>query len=1050
MKYIKPILGYSFLLFMALSLHSKVHAATALTSFTTGGHTVYHLQPATVMGKQRAIVCATFDGTVMCYTPTGTLLWSKKVNNYFPYDLAVADVNGDGLDETFVATANGTVDAYGADGTPLWSFTTTSGLPLYKVCPTKTASGSAVILTGGVEKILYSISATGTQLKTYKTLYAIREIKKGNIFGDGKDCAAIALQSYSLQGKLFIGYIDPETLTPRLAPKQLQVEAQDRIMSMVVYDMNKDGKEDVIMSGDPAANGLIFAYDYTGTQIYYLPANTLFPSHSYRMILLNYVKPANSTNDGFLFGLFGNDIFIYNHSGSYSSVLKCKYDFTNACYDPQSNTYYLGSSMSGGDGVYAFNLNVSTWKTEFQAFTPIGVLKSVVDNMATLNTQIAKFVKPAYQKAPAQVTIVNKNPPAAKYSNIIKGTMYRWTESCVAGTSLWNNVTDSRYYPYTNTAAEIVAFAKQKETAGEDFVLWVWHGEALYMAPSTLEEILKVAPKHFQGFIAAELEQTTANMKNVVTQILPTLADQCLAANKKIYFRNKNIFWNGVCYLDFWRNVLFNPKYKSVFVMSMEETSDRMQEMSLAATVGLWKSNTFDSWSCRVVTDNANFFRFHEWDAQQVLSHHLRQMVLRASLGADSYLVDINMPEYNAVAPQLFPFYDMVAKGVVAIPKKEELLSVSELCLGIKSPPNSNYITHGVNSHQFDYVAASSSTPMVFDKLDGYWGGSTIPDYDFSNYGHGSERRLLNFLPKYPYGLVAIVPDTINTISSNTFKDKVSTDGQSFYDESGVKTAPAAYKSVMLDKLAAAAAKLPVLVKGDASWSVVRLDSSHVRITLVDPGYTDPADRDVEVVLQQFYGAKCTDILSGENLDIINNKIQVHIPTGIFRIIDVEYTNFLQASSLILNKLTTSIKVGQSELLTATVTPLKSTVFWNSSDTTIAKVDNNGKITGLKVGTAEITASGLNGSLSTSCMATISEAYDDSFPFKVFNVSREINLILDGKSEVDIFLYSMQGNRDKSIKSSAIVNKFNVPYEGIYLLHVIENGKSYTKKICIK
>lgn len=72
-----------------------------------------------------------------------------------------------------------------------------------------------------------------------------------------------------------------------------------------------------------------------------------------------------------------------------------------------------------------------------------------------------------------------------------------------------------------------------------------------------------------------------------------------------------------------------------------------------------------------------------------------------------------------------------------------------------------------------------------------------------------------------------------------------------------------------------------------------------------------------------------------------------------------------------LNKTSTVIVVGGSELLTATVLPENAddkTVTWESSDTGIATVDN-GKVTGVAIGEAVITASA--GNLQAQCTVTV-------------------------------------------------------------------------------
>ncbi len=72
----------------------------------------------------------------------------------------------------------------------------------------------------------------------------------------------------------------------------------------------------------------------------------------------------------------------------------------------------------------------------------------------------------------------------------------------------------------------------------------------------------------------------------------------------------------------------------------------------------------------------------------------------------------------------------------------------------------------------------------------------------------------------------------------------------------------------------------------------------------------------------------------------------------------------------------TSIKVYEtkSKTLKATVSPedaSNKSVTWKSSDTKIAKVDSNGKVTGVKAGTAYITATTANGKYSVKCKVTV-------------------------------------------------------------------------------
>jgi len=75
-----------------------------------------------------------------------------------------------------------------------------------------------------------------------------------------------------------------------------------------------------------------------------------------------------------------------------------------------------------------------------------------------------------------------------------------------------------------------------------------------------------------------------------------------------------------------------------------------------------------------------------------------------------------------------------------------------------------------------------------------------------------------------------------------------------------------------------------------------------------------------------------------------------------------------------LNKSSLSLVVGGSESLTATVAPSNATnkaVSWKSSDAAVATVDNSGKVTAVKAGSATITVTTSDGSKTATCSVTV-------------------------------------------------------------------------------
>lgn len=907
---------------MAAGLVSTKHVANCsnlpgVAGFTTGGHTVYQLHPAKVDDNHHPVVIgAAYDGTVLCYTSNGQRLWEAQTGGSFPFDLCVADIDSDGLDEALVASSDGCVYAIDHNGNSLWSFCKTA--PLFQVSAARLGNGKHVILAGGVERVLYALSPEGMLLSQLSTPYCIRHVRAGDIRGEGRDYAAIALARRGLNGPLGLMLLDPSNLHVLWTKVPLDISSQAnsgrRFFSMALVDVDNDGKQDIVLSGSWGQHGTIFAYNHEGSAIW-TKNDARIPNVPYRMNLLSNVR---LPDEDLVFGLFGNILIIYGRDGSCQDVLTGRYAYANGAYDPTSHTYWLGSSVSGGDGIHVLHLDRPNWKKSFAKIGPVGKLARIERNLKVLKEQIAHFRRPAYQAEPRTTDVLlldeyNVLPPQelrprnAQYHNVrFVSEMTRLglkpegvsvpnsgavmvCQKIENPNDFWCRVTDSPRQRYDLSADQIVSFVRDWEARGIDFVLGAGHNDSVYMPLSTFERVLQAGPKHFWGFEFSELVETSKRMHQIAEQVVLPVAEMCRKYGKKITFRNKDIFWNGTCYLPFWRRILLDPKYRDVFIPDMEETNCRTQELSLAGRLGLWMAGVFDRWGCRAETDNACFDRMWEWGAQQVLSHLLRHLVSRASFGASVFFNSIHQGPFSvALVQQLFPFYDMLEKGIIYVPQPDELLSVSDVCLGMRTPPSEVYLRHGMDLATYDYPP-KRQLPMVFDRLDWYWGAAPLLSDDFSYYSYSVRRRMTNFLPPAPHGMVAIVPDEMDIRTRGRFRTKISTDGESFYDEHGLRRPPGEYQSEVQKALHTAGSRLPLVVRGRVHWSAARLDPTHVRVTLVDPGYLDPDDRDAKIVFQHLDPVTCTDILSGVNLPIARRTVEVRVPAGTWRIMDIEH-----------------------------------------------------------------------------------------------------------------------------------------------------------------
>jgi uncharacterized protein YjdB len=83
--------------------------------------------------------------------------------------------------------------------------------------------------------------------------------------------------------------------------------------------------------------------------------------------------------------------------------------------------------------------------------------------------------------------------------------------------------------------------------------------------------------------------------------------------------------------------------------------------------------------------------------------------------------------------------------------------------------------------------------------------------------------------------------------------------------------------------------------------------------------------------------------------------------------------NVANPTTVSLNKTSDSINVGETDTLSAAVNPSSVGVTWSSSDSSIATVDANGKITGIKAGQATITVTTADGKTAT-CVVTVTDS----------------------------------------------------------------------------
>jgi len=367
-----------------------------------------------------------------------------------------------------------------------------------------------------------------------------------------------------------------------------------------------------------------------------------------------------------------------------------------------------------------------------------------------------------------------------------------------------------------------------------------------------------------------------------------------------VYRLTKHTFWQANVYLPAWRR-LQSGEFADVFVPSMEETTDKSMELSLAARAGIWASGAVDSWGSRCARDNPSFNRLRQHSHQMLPNHFLRMMVYHISTGArylDNFSVD---QDYMCL------LWELIAQGALYVPKRAEIVSFSPVHLSM-AKPDERYLDEGSNVKWVTFYDQKSeaNNPMVFSRLNGTWPGAPVTEWDFSRYAAGVKERRLNFLPPYENGLVLITPVQNGTLAANNpprgamrnhlhpmYKDILKeyiTDGRHYCSTDGKQTyaADEYYRTIEAD-IRHRARLLPLTVSGDVAWVAAQTSPTHLRLTLVDSGYLNPNARTATVRFHAVTPAGVTDLLDRTVFDLTNpSAVSIPVPCGLFRFIDIE------------------------------------------------------------------------------------------------------------------------------------------------------------------
>ncbi len=119
---------------------------------------------------------------------------------------------------------------------------------------------------------------------------------------------------------------------------------------------------------------------------------------------------------------------------------------------------------------------------------------------------------------------------------------------------------------------------------------------------------------------------------------------------------------------------------------------------------------------------------------------------------------------------------------------------------------------------------------------------------------------------------------------------------------------------------------------------------------------------------------KVTAVKEGTAIITVTTEDGDKTAACIVTVIAYQEPDLVHVTGVSLNKNKLQLKEGTTEILNATITPANAddkSVIWSSSDSTVATINANGKITAVKVGTCVITVKTVDGDKTATCTVTV-------------------------------------------------------------------------------
>ncbi len=861
------------------------------------------------------LLCGLYQERLVCVdVSTGAVRWEKPLPG-FPFAITAADVTGDGRAEVFVACADGSVLAFGPDGAAQWSFRPNAAAKHGVAVLPAQGDAPAWVVAAGMDRVLHAVDASTGRLAAQLDLrFAVNHLAIAALRRD-EGPVVLALGNYESQYSVLRrtgGGL--QAVEARKFPMHDDIahgisNRRLRVYSLDPFDLDRNGQQEIVFGCGYTQGAKVLVHDGAGKPRWMSEAWTgpqtagLERRDFYNMTFVRGYRPRDGAPR--IVAVTGGNVRVFEAGGRQVGEANARIGFTDAVVD--GATLFLGSSPNGDNQVYRIDL-AGDWVRDANALERRGLAREMGETLAAVLRQ-AQALPPAPDERPPSTIYLGRTTPKAGETPIhgYFRREYPYPQlRLVAGNTFSGMVRGPHENVLLDPAGQVkgprkdgfprehfVGLARQIEASGIDQVYYISHGCEPRVTVDTLVAMLEAAPRHLYGFVTHE-DENPERIPSYVGGYLAPLAQAAAARGRKLFSIQKNIWWFDTPVLPGAGERFFRPGHAPAIVAGTDDANSRTADLNLMARFGLRQGGLIAEIMSCAINDLHSYTRMMEWAYAKHGHPFFRLLVAHTFLGAQSFHLRTDNVhdnrEFTAAAGEAFaPFLHLLGKGWVFAPRPDQMAGICPVGIVVHPPPPA-WIKEAHNGHALnDWGRSDLPADAVLPHNATFWAYTPTPTHALTAALFHKRRQGGNHIPATPYGPVAFVPAHADRTKVAGVERWWHTDGVSLWRDGGPRLRGAAAAAAIRADLEAGAARLPFRPTGDdVFFHTVRLSPDEYRIVAIDPGWLDPAARQVRVRVQVPGAFRVRDLLTAADLPVENGTLALTVPAGGVRLLRAE------------------------------------------------------------------------------------------------------------------------------------------------------------------